>query len=256
MVESSNAYAAKLRIPGQRQGGRSGFLLYFCIKNANGKTSPCIELLPLSHIRQDDVALPSDKNNMPMKKNCLMAVVLFALAAPAKAQVYKDTNRSVKSRVTELYGQARKGVKKAGKNVGDFFGLHHRGDSDEVEIDGVKYMPVYRVNLFRDDTEGLREICRKDFARRYARAQIVSVAIPQRSWTETAVKQRGKIIAYRRRAYCYVLAKDGTDGYINARYQFKSSREPGKAWVIPEGYWPRFERADAIPNVHFEKLKD
>jgi hypothetical protein len=191
-----------------------------------------------------------------MKKNLTMALWLLAVTLPMNAQVYKETDKSVKTRITELYGHARKGVQKAGKDISDFLGFESRKDSDLVEIDGVKYMPLYTRNLFYADSTGMLAECRKAFKARYPKARILSVAIPQKSWIETAVKDDDRIVAYKRLAYCFVLAADGSDGYINAKYSFKGMREPGQEWVMPKEYWPHFEKADAIPNIHYKELKE
>ena len=185
-----------------------------------------------------------------------MALWLLAVTLPMNAQVYKETDKSVKTRITELYGHARNGVQKAGKDISDFLGFESRKDSDLVEIDGVKYMPLYTRNLFYADSTGMLAECRKAFKARYPKARILSVAIPQKSWIETAVKDDDRIVAYKRLAYCFVLAADGSDGYINAKYSFKGMREPGQEWVMPKEYWPHFEKADAIPNIHYKELKE
>lgn len=185
-----------------------------------------------------------------------MALWLLAVTLPMNAQVYKETDKSVKARITELYGHARKGVQKAGKDISDFLGFESKKDSDLVEIDGVKYMPLYTRNLFYADSTGMLAECRKAFKARYPKARILSVAIPQKSWIETAVKDDDRIVAYKRLAYCFVLAADGSDGYINAKYSFKGMREPGQEWVTPKEYWPHFEKADAIPNIHYKELKE
>jgi hypothetical protein len=39
--------------------------------------------------------------------------MVAAVTLPMNAQVYKETDKSVKTRITELYGHARKGVQKA-----------------------------------------------------------------------------------------------------------------------------------------------
>lgn len=181
-------------------------------------------------------------------------MLLLALGQPLQAQVYKDVDKSPKERLDDFLGETEEGMKKAGKTISDFLGIKSKSGDDEVEIDGVKYMRLYTVNLFYADSTGMTDLCRTDFARRYPRATVVSVAIPQEGWTETAVKENKRIAAYRRTAYCYVLGRDGADGYINARYVFRQQRRPGNPWVASTGSWPRFERADAIPNVHFSKL--
>lgn len=176
------------------------------------------------------------------------------LAAPLQAQVYKDVDKTPKERLNDFLGETEKGMRKAGKTISNFLGIESKSSADDIEIDGVKYMPLHTVNLFYADSTGMIARCKADFKRRYSAATVVAVAIPQETWTETVIKENKKITTYKRTAYCYVLAKDGTDGYINARYVFKELRKPGSPWVKPEESWPGFERADAIPNVHFKQL--
>ncbi|MDT3387177.1 MAG: hypothetical protein LIR46_05360 [Bacteroidota bacterium] len=190
-----------------------------------------------------------------MKTRILTVLMLLAMVAPLSAQVYKEVDKSPKERLQDFLDETATGINKAGKTIGDFLGINAEGTGDEVKIDGVKYMRIYTSNLFYADSTDMLTLCRKDFAQRYPQAEIVSVVIPQRSWNQTALKEGSKITAYKRMALCYVLAKDGKDGYINARYSFRQLRNPGKRWTTPEGYWPRFDRADAIPNVHYEQLK-
>ncbi len=189
-----------------------------------------------------------------MKKIISSALLLLAMGMPLQAQVYKDVDKTPKERLDDFLGETEQGMKKAGKTIGDFLGINSKTETDEVEVDGVRYMPLHTVNVFYADSTGMIERCRTDFARRYPRATILSVAIPQETWTETVVKENKRITAYKRTAYCYVLGRDGADGYINARYVFRQQRKPGNRWVSPASSWPGFERADAIPNIHFSKL--
>lgn len=187
-------------------------------------------------------------------KKMMMALLLVALVAPAQAQVYKDIDTPPKKRLNTLLKDLEKGVKKTSKSVADWLGIDTKADDTLVEIDGVKYMPIYTTNLFAGNATEMEDACKADFAERYANATIISVVIPQEGWTEATLKEKKHITMYTRTAYCYVLAKDGDDGYINARYSFKQLRKPGQKWVAPIENWPKLERADAIPNKHYEQL--
>lgn len=190
-----------------------------------------------------------------MKKMMITALGMLMMAAPMYAQVYKDVDKTPKERLNTLLDDIKKGVKKTGESLNDLLGLENKADVEWVEIDGVKYMPVYTTDLFVPDSAGMYRACREDFAKRYENASVISVVIPQEDWKETVVTENKKVTMYKRTVYCYVLGKDGTDGYINARYAFRQLRMPGKKWRVPEGYWPKFEHADAIPNAHYRKLK-
>lgn len=184
----------------------------------------------------------------------MIALALLIFTMPAYAQTTVKDNKTPKERLQDFLGETQRGMEEAGKTISDFFNSEFNSSSDEINIDGVRYMKLHTVNMFYADSVGMLNLCRQDFARRYPKAKILSVAIPQEKWIDTASKEGGKITAYKREVNCYVLGKDGTDGYINARYSFKSMREPGNSWVKPKEYWPHFDRADAIPNVHFKQL--
>ena len=55
--------------------------------------------------------------------------------------------------------------------------------------------------------------------------------------------------------YCYVLAKDGDDGYVNARFVFQRQKEVGQQYEHVDGRWPLWERTDVIPMATYEQLK-
>lgn len=190
-----------------------------------------------------------------MKRQLTVLLLALILAIPANAQVYKDINRTPKERLNTLLRDIKRGIRKTGDSLNELLGGDGDSDKTLVEVDGVSYMPVYTTNRFTADSTGMYVACRADFARRYSRATVISTVIPQEAWDETVMKDNKKVVMYRRRAWCYVLAKDGEDGYINARYAFVQLRKPGQKWLAPEGYWPKFERADAIPNAHYKKLK-
>ena len=190
-----------------------------------------------------------------MKRKITTACALLLMALSMHAQVYKEVDKTPGERLGTLLKDFEKGMKKTGESLSDLLGLEGKTDSTLIEIDGVRYMPVYTVDRFTADSLSMYEACRKDFAKRYNAATIVSVAIPQEDWLETVVMENKKVAMYKRKAYCYVLGKDGKDGYINARYSFIQYRKPGNRWLSAAGYWPKFERADAIPIMHYKRLK-
>ncbi|MGI6233471.1 MAG: hypothetical protein ACOYJF_11610 [Prevotella sp.] len=189
-----------------------------------------------------------------MKKYFLAPLFLAAFVMPLQAQTEVNEKKNLPNTFNKIWNKTKTGVKKTGRNVGEFLGFDTDQEEDLVEIDGVEYMPLYTHNLFYADSTRMLRLCERDLLRRYPTAKILHTAIPQTTWTETALKKGSKIVAYRRHAYCYVLASDGNDGYINARYSFQCERKPGKKWVVESGQWPKFERADAIPNVHYQQL--
>lgn len=190
-----------------------------------------------------------------MKKQLMVLLLALILANSANAQVYKDIKQTPKERLNTLLRDIKRGIQKTGDSLNELLGYDSSRDKTLVEIDGVMYMPVYTTNRFTADSTGMYVACRADFMRRYSHANVISTVIPQETWDDTVIKDNKKVVMYKRSVWCYVLAKDGEDGYINARYAFKQLRKPGQKWLTPEGYWPKFERADAIPNAHYKKLK-
>lgn len=181
--------------------------------------------------------------------------MLLLMALSMHAQVYKEVDKTPGERLGTLLKDFEKGMKKTCESLSDLLGLEGKADSTLIEIDGVKYMPVYTVDRFTADSVSMYAACCTDFAARYNATTIVSVTIPQENWLEAVVMEKKKVTMYKRRVYCYVLGKDGKDGYINARYSFTQYRKPGMRWLAPEGYWPKFERADVIPMMHYKRLK-
>ena len=189
-----------------------------------------------------------------MRKIAAAASLLLLTAAPMQGQVSRDTDKTPKERLNDFLDETGQGMKKAGETIAGFLGIESKTETDVVTVEGVKYMPLYTANLFQDGGNDLLERCKADFRGRYPQATIVSAAIPQKDWTSVAVKEYKKIVSYKRTLYCYVLAKDGVDGYINVRYAYRLNRLPGKEWPKVETCRPAFERADAIPNTHYEQL--
>ncbi len=189
----------------------------------------------------------------------LFILFLSAFVLPTQAQT-TDTDSTSKStpkeRFNSFWGSTKKGFKKTGQVIGDFLGVESSKDSDLVEIDGVKYMPLYTTNIFKDDGSEMLNASSADALSRYPQAMVVSVAIPQEEWLETAVTKKKKVAYYQRQAYCYVLLKDADDGYINVRYTYIMQRQAGQSWEKTADYWPMMERADIIPNAHYNLLKD
>ena len=181
--------------------------------------------------------------------------------------VNEQTNNKAKKetlvkKVSTFWKKTKKQVTTAGKNIGDAIGvddLAKKNIEDLKDIDGVKYMPIYTTDIFANnnlsDDEELIKISKDEFVGKYPDAKIVHCVIPQKEWILTAVKEGSKITGYRRYAYSYLLAKDGTDGYINARFIFMEYRDAGENYV-KSGSWPKWDRTDIIPNNVYSKLAE
>lgn len=184
----------------------------------------------------------------------MAVLVLMLTATSAQAQVYKEVNKSPGKRLDTLLKDIERGIQKTGESLSELLSLDAKGDTGLVEIDGARYMPLCTTDRFAADSLSMRQTCRGAFLRRYDAATVVSVTMPQEGWQQTVVMENKKVAKYKRRAVCYVLAKDGADGYINARYAFEQCRCPGGKWERLEGHWPKLERVDAIPNAHYKRL--
>ena len=200
-----------------------------------------------------------------MKKNLiyLMFLAFGMTALPVNAQTNNNAKKeTLVKKVSTFWKKTKKQVTTAGKNIGDAIGvddLAKKNNEDLKDIDGVKYMPIYTTDIFANnnlsDDEELIKISKDEFVGKYPDAKIVHCVIPQKEWILTAVKEGSKITGYRRYAYSYRLAKDGTDGYINARFIFMEYRDAGENYV-KSGSWPKWDRTDIIPNNVYSKLAE
>ena len=103
-----------------------------------------------------------------------------------------------------------------------------------------------------DDAELVR-LSREAFTKRYPNAKILYAVVPQKDWLNTVLKNGDSVVGYRREAYCFIVAKDGSDGYLNARFLFSADRKVGGEYM-KNNNWPRWERTDVLPNQVYDKL--
>ena len=66
--------------------------------------------------------------------------------------------------------------------------------------------------------------------------------------------KRNFVVSYKQTLYCYVLAKDGAEGYINQRYVFVRSRKPGEEFVNDTQCWAKLQGTDVMTGKVFDKL--
>lgn len=199
-----------------------------------------------------------------MKKmnSIVIAMALLTMALPMNAQTNKNKQQeSLVKKVTTIWNNAKKQVKQTGKDIGEKIGFDDMAakeqDTDLIEVDGMKYMPIYNFDLFMsghaaDDAELVR-LSREAFTKRYPNAKILYAVIPQKDWLNTVLKNGDSVVGYRREAYCFIVAKDGSDGYLNARFLFSADRKVGGEYM-KNNSWPRWERTDVLPNQVYDKL--
>lgn len=199
---------------------------------------------------------------MKKKNLVLMTLALLIVSLPMNAQKNRNNQQqSFVKKVTSIWNKAKKQVSDTGKDIGEKIGINEisskQKDVDLVEVDGKKYMPIYNFDLFvnshtKEDAELVR-LSREAFMKKYPNAEIMYAVVPQQDWLHTALRDGSKVTGYRRRAYCFVVAKDGSDGYLNARFLFSAERVAGGEYVKSNS-WPRWERTDVIPSHVYPKL--
>lgn len=182
----------------------------------------------------------------------LMAGLLLAAPASAQSEKARKVGKDIQSAVSDFWKKAKKGVNNTVEAISDELSTDTVGAK---YIDGYRYMRVYDTNLYKEsDARELQELCRKEFAAKYPQAKILSCVIPQQKWENIPVRRNGDIVSYKYRLYCYVLAKDGDDGYINARYRFEKTKRIGNSVQKNTDRWPELTRVNALTNAIYEKL--
>ena len=131
----------------------------------------------------------------------------------------------------------------------------NKGNQDESLAEKVSTI-MKKAKSSMQRAEKFKKTSEKLFAKKYPHTNIVSVTIPQEGWVSESVKDGSKVIGYLQYMYCYVLAKDGDDGYINARFSFQRYKDVGKEYGIVNGRWPKWDRTDVIPLPVYNELKN
>ncbi|MBR1469725.1 MAG: teichoic acid biosynthesis protein B [Prevotella sp.] len=199
-----------------------------------------------------------------MKKKILLMMLAIATIsiAPATAQTEKKPQKEkFGQRLSRLAKKTVNEIEKTANELGDAIGFEDRVDpskrADSVKINGTWYMPLYTVNLYKgNDSDFFRETCRQAFEAKFPNVKIETVVIPQQDWLTDALKESGRVVGYVQTLYCFVVGKDGADGYVNARFAFQRQKEVGQQYQIIRARWPIWERTDAIPMASYEKLKE
>ena len=193
-----------------------------------------------------------------MKKTmlCTLLAICFS-ASQAWAQTNNDQDESLASKVSTLVKKAKSSMQRAGKRLEKVIGINEKGrEGDEVKIGGTYYMPIYGLNIYNGkEADKFRKTCEKAFTKKYPSATILSTTIPQEGWVSETVKDGSKVVGYLQYLYCYVLAKDGDDGYINARFSFQRYKDVGKDYGSVNGKWPHWDRTDVLTRSVYEELK-
>lgn len=197
---------------------------------------------------------------------CRMLVATIAVALlPAMASAQTDSTATspkkekLSEKMSRLLKRARTSMENAGHQLGDAIGFDDRIDSgyaDSILIEGTYYMPLYDTSLYRgSDAMIYTDESRKLFAERYPEVEMLTVCLPQQEWITETVRMGNVVVGYRQTMHCFIIGKDGDDGYVNAKFTFRRYKEVGKQYRRVSGQWPLWEKTDIIPNNIYEKLK-
>ena len=169
----------------------------------------------------------------------------------------QTSTESLGSKISRILNRARKSANKAGKQVGytlDADG-HLNKENDLIKVSGLYYMPLYTVNLYQGkEAAEFRETVRKKFMEKYPQTKLQTVVIPQTDWLHEPVEKGDVIVGYLQTMYCYAIAQDGEEGYINAKFTFQRYREVGGEYQPLQEKWPKWERTDVLSDKVYNKL--
>ena len=188
-----------------------------------------------------------------MKRIVSLAIMIMICIMANAQMTKKDTgNGSFNERVTNLWNKTKKSLDKAAENIENEFSSHNSGLR---RIEGKYYMNIYDTNLYKgEDAEEMTSLCRKEFEARYPNVKIRSCVIPQTDWQTETVETAGEVTGYAKTLYCYILAKDGDEGYINAKFVFEKQKKVGEAYTNTKVKWPLWMRTDVLTNHVMERL--
>lgn len=190
-----------------------------------------------------------------MTRKSIPIIFLFALVSllPLGAQTTNSSHKSLGQRITGLWHKTTKSVANAGKELDSAIGITEA--EDVVRVGGNYYMPLYSVNLYEGkDAQTMWNACKELFCKKYPKVTVQSVALPQTGWLSSAMEKNGQIVGYMQTMLCYIVARDGSDGYINARFSFRRYKDVGEDYSPMKDNWPKWERTDVLTNKVYKKL--
>ena len=189
-----------------------------------------------------------------MRKMMILMLALTMCGISANAQMTKkDTgNGPFKERVSKLWDKTKKTATDVATAIGDEIS---NSTSGLRRIEGKYYMNVYDVNLYKgDDCATLLDLCRKQFTAKYPTVPIASCVIPQTDWETETVENAGQVRGYVQTLFCYIIGKDGNEGFINAKFVFERKKDVGKQLVNNNMKWPLWTRTDVMTNHVYDRL--
>lgn len=193
-----------------------------------------------------------------MKKIWYLGLVLL-LGAVTNVSAQKQDKKKVRfeEKVSKFLKKTKKNLEQAGHELGDAIGFEDRIDvkSDLVKVNGSFYMPLYSTDLYKgEDALTYRNTCTQLFRKKYPKVSIQSVAIPQKEWVLETVEKDGELVGYQRTLHCFIIARDGDEGYVNAKFTYQQYKNVGQEFQNVKGWWPKWERTDFMTNSVYDQL--
>lgn len=193
-----------------------------------------------------------------MKKFWYLGFVLL-LGAVTNVSAQKQDQKKVRfeEKVSKFLKKTKKNLEQAGHELGDAIGFEDRigVKSDLVKVNGSFYMPLYSTDLYKgEDALTYRNTCTQLFRKKYPKVNILSVAIPQKEWVLETVEKDDELVGYQRTLHCFIIARDGDEGYVNAKFTYQQYRNVGQEFQNVKDWWPKWERTDFMTNSVYEQL--
>ena len=195
---------------------------------------------------------------MTMKKTTIfLAFLLLGATLNMSAQQPNKKKKTFEEKVSKFVKQTKKELEQAGHELGDAIGFDDRlySKSDLLRVNGSYYMPLYSKDLYKgEDALTYRKACTQQFRKKYSKVSIQSVTIPQKEWVLETVEKGGELVGYQRTLHCFIIARDGDEGYVNAKFTYRQYKNVGQEFQNVKGWWPKWERIDFMTNSVYEQL--
>lgn len=193
-----------------------------------------------------------------MKKiGYIVVVLLLGAVTNVSAQSQDQKKEPFEEKVSKFLKKTKKELEQAGHELGDAIGFDDRigGKSDLLKVNGSFYMPLYSKDLYKgEDALTYRKTCTQQFREKYPKVNILSVTIPQKEWVLETVEKGGELVGYQRTLHCFIIARDGEEGYVNAKFTYRQYKNVGQEFQNVKGWWPKWERTDFMTNSVYEQL--
>ena len=193
-----------------------------------------------------------------MKKiGYIMVFLLLGAATNVSAQSQDKKKEPFVKKVSKFWKKTKKELEQAGHELGDAIGFDDRlsGKSDLLKVNGSFYMPLYSKDLYKgEDALTFRKTSTQLFRKKYPKVNIQSVSIPQKEWVLEAVEKDGELVGYQRTLHCFIIARDGDEGYVNAKFTYRQYKNVGQEFQNVKDWWPKWERTDFMTNSVYEQL--